>query len=180
MSFPADFYSVDNQIQTDIDNLRATYSEVNEISFNVLDTDVFYPTSTANSTDISSALESYLGSELGSINLTNIDTSNTDMLGLIDDYDASRNRLMKKDKEYQHIVNQLESAKSNTHFLFMMIWIAIIAILGSAVFMTIIQGNAEQSPGMTFVLMLFMVYVLYYVLRIIYYYVQGYKSQSIF
>ena len=179
MSSPAEFYSVDNQIQTDIDNLRATYSEVNEISFNVLPGDVFYPT--LSTQDISGDLKSYLTIlNPPSINLTNIDTSNTDMLGLIDDYDASRNRLMKKDKEYQHIVNQLESAKSNTHFLFMMIWIAIIAILGSAVFMTIIQGNAEQSPGITFVLMLFMVYVLYYVLRIIYYYVQGYKSQSIF
>lgn len=179
MSSPAEFYSVDNQIQTDIDALRDTYSGVNEISFNVDSGDVFYPTSTANLTDISSALESYLGSDFPG-DLVALSTNQTTMLSLIDDYDASRNRLMKKDKEYQHIVNQLESAKSNTHFLFMMIWIAIIAILGSAVFMTIIQGNAEQSPGMTFVLMLFMVYVLYYVLRIIYYYVQGYKSQSIF
>ena len=99
-----------------------------------------------------------------------------EQMSLVTEYDANRNRLLKKDQEYQHIINQLENGKTNTHFLFMIIWMAIIAIVGFSVFVTIVNEEQQQSTIVNVIFILFILYVFYYVMNIIYYYLQGYSN----
>ena len=53
---------------------------------------------------------------------------------------------------------------------------AIIAIVGFSVFVTIVNGEQQQSTIVNVIFILFILYVFYYVMNIIYYYLQGYSN----
>lgn len=110
------------------------------------------------------------------VSINQLDTSHNEMLGLINNYDASRNRVIEKDRAYQHIINQLENGKSNTHYLFMIIWMVIIAIVASSVFLAVIENGKISNPIVYVIMVIFVLYVLYRFIQIAYYYVQGYSA----
>lgn len=180
---PAFFNNMDVSINSVDQTLLNTYNNLdisisNGSGFNGDTVTTLYPPSVNVNTDI---LETTFPSTdfddlFNDVDPIQLDTSHNEMLGLINNYDASRNRVIEKDRAYQHIINQLENGKSNTHYLFMIIWMVIIAIVASSVFIAIIENGKISNPIVYVIMVIFVLYVLYRFIQIAYYYVQGYSA----
>lgn len=184
MSFdPAFFNNMDVSINSVDQTLLNTY---NNLDISINDGTGFdgnavtplYPSSVNFNTGIleTTFTNTEIANLFNDVDPLQLDTSHNEMLGLINNYDASRNRVIEKDRAYQHIINQLENGKSNTHYLFMIIWMVIIAIVASSVFIAVIENGKISNPIVYVIMVVFIVYMLYRFIQIAYYYVQGYSA----
>lgn len=186
MSFdPAFFNNMDVSINSVDQTLLNTYNNLdisisNGSGFNggTLSSNALYPPSVNADTGIleTTFTNTEIENLFNDVSINQLDTSHNEMLGLINNYDASRNRVIEKDRAYQHIINQLENGKSNTHYLFMIIWMVIIAIVASSVFLAVIENGKISNPIVYVIMVIFVLYVLYRFIQIAYYYVQGYSA----
>lgn len=187
MSFdPAFFNNMDVSINSVDQTLLNTYNNL-DISINngsgfdgatLSYADALYPSIVNNNTNIleNTFSNTDIANLFSDVAPNQLDASHNEMITLINNYDASRNRVIEKDRAYQHIINQLENGKSNTHYLFMIIWTVIIAIVASSVFIAVIENGKVSNPIVYVIMVLFVLYVLYRFIQIAYYYVQGYSA----
>lgn len=190
MSFNRAFFNnMDVSINSVDQTLLNTYNILdisinNGSGFNGADltiADALYPSSVNDNTNIleTTFTNADITSLFSGVVPNQLDLSHNEMIALMNNYDASRNRVIEKDRAYQHIINQLENGKSNTHYLFMIIWMVIIAIVASSVFIAVIENGRISNPIVYVIMVLFVLYVLYRFIQIAYYYVQGYSANNL-
>ncbi len=145
---------------TDYDNSLATFDEnINDLTMTGIDTTV--DTETQN-------LLNYGESILDDINtdhLTNLDISRTELEARLTQYDAKRNELEKRIGVINVFAFKNKEARLSSTYTLFVIWFFIMIILGSVLFIHII----EEQPQMNFFLKSLIHLVLLFVLFHIFY-----------
>ena len=107
--------------------------------------------------------------------MENMDTSYNNNSSLVNDYEAERKHLKNRLKSYHSIVGQLNDAKMNKYYFLFIIWIIIFFIILFTLFFNIVEEQKSMNILSKGLLFIFTLYILYYILKNIYLYFNGYR-----
>ena len=116
-----------------------------------------------------------LTSTTGQDELNIMDASYNDNSILVNDYEKERKHLKNRLKSYHSIVGQLKDAKMNKYYFLFIIWIIIFFIILFTLFFNIVEEQKSMNILSKGLLFIFVLYVLYYILKNIYLYFNGYR-----
>ena len=94
---------------------------------------------------------------------------------LVNDYENKRQYLKNRLKSYHSIVGKLKDAKMDKYYFLFIIWIIIFFIILFTLFFNIVESQTSMNILSKGLLFIFVLYVLYYILKNIYLYFNGYR-----
>ena len=114
-------------------------------------------------------------SAANAVEISNMDVAMTENISLIHEYDEKRNLLENKLQTYNSILTRLENATQNKYYILFIVWTILFFIILFTLFFNIIEEQSSMNLFSKGFILLFILFILYYILKNSYLYLNGYK-----
>ena len=168
----SNIYEKGNRVVTGIKDDASDWStDMDDLNLNLINN----IDSNINTSYYIDEFEQILKSATGQAEMNEMNTSYNTNIDLVNDYEDKRQYLKNRLKTYHSIVGKLKDAKMNKYYLLFIIWIIIFFIILFTLFSSIVEEQKSMNPLSKGLLFIFFLYILYYILKNIYLYFNGYR-----